>query len=73
MLILTKIKPHVLEELSEADAEDIYNSIGFVTEDPEEARIFVKDHDRKVEVLRIIMSVVQDACNKLHDRRDDLV
>lgn len=73
MLILTKIKPHVLEELSEADAEDIYNSIGFVTEDPEEARILVKDHDRKVEVLRIIMSVVQDACNKLHERRDDLV
>jgi hypothetical protein len=73
MLILSTIRPHVLEELSEQDAEDIYNSIGFITDDPDEARIVVREHDRKVEALRKIMSVVQDACNKLNEKMDDLV
>lgn len=72
MLICT-IRPHVLEELNEEDAEDIYNGLGFVTPNPEDATIIIKSHDEKVEALRKIMSVVQDSCNRLSERMDDMI
>jgi len=73
MMLLYTIKPHVMEELPETDAEDILNGLGFVTDQDAEAGRVLKGHDDRVEALRKIMSVVQDACHALSDKMDDLI
>jgi len=73
MVVLFSIKPHLLAESPDSDAEDVFDGLGFITDKAEDAGRIIRDHELKVETLRKIMCAVQDACNKLSDKVDDLV
>lgn len=73
MLVLFTIRPHLLEDEPEEDTQDVYEGLGFITDKAEDAGQVMKDHEEKVETLRKIMCVVQDACHRLLDKVDDLV
>lgn len=73
-VITFRMKPYTVSEAPESDAEDIYLGLGFSPEQIEDERrhILTNEHDDKLDVLRIIMSVVQDQCHKILDKVDVL-
>mmetsp|Transcript_43372 Transcript_43372/g.123670 ORF Transcript_43372/g.123670 Transcript_43372/m.123670 type:complete len:208 (-) Transcript_43372:405-1028(-) len=73
MILQFGVKPYVLEDLPEADAKDIYSGLGNWTDTPDAAAEILRGHDEKVETLRKIMCVVQDACHRFMDKVDELV
>lgn len=64
-----KMKPFTVEEATGSDAEDVYLGLGFTPEQIEDERkhTLLNDQDEKIDELRILMSIVQDQCNKILD------
>mmetsp|Transcript_36288 Transcript_36288/g.91399 ORF Transcript_36288/g.91399 Transcript_36288/m.91399 type:complete len:982 (-) Transcript_36288:175-3120(-) len=61
------LKPYIVEEAPESDADDIMAGLGFTSADLEERRERGSDHEEQVEAFRRIMCVVQDQCNRVKD------
>jgi hypothetical protein len=72
MMVLQIIKPYVFNGMPEADAEDIYDGLGYVADEEQAAEAVVQQQAEYVETLRKIMCAVQDSCHKMLNKLDDV-
>jgi hypothetical protein len=72
MLVLHTVRPYVFNSMPQADAEDIFDGLGYIAEAEKAAETLVQEQAECIETLRKIMCAVQDSCHSLLNKVEDL-
>ncbi|CAK0870337.1 unnamed protein product [Prorocentrum cordatum] len=72
MYVAHEVKPFIFSGMPDADAQDIFDGIGYIAEDGAAVEELISAQAEDLETLRKIMCTVQDSCHRLLDEVDVL-